>query len=114
MSASSPTTRIVPSATAVVNGDRSGAKERRYGSSDVSENAEGQLRVHLRRQRQAARARDRQARATARRISIVSMSPRSDSAPVTCADAFVAGEEVGDAEPDVVARGLERAGAGAR
>ncbi len=35
MSASSPTARIVPSATAVVNGDSLGWKKRMYGSSDV-------------------------------------------------------------------------------
>ena len=38
MSASSPTTRTVPLATAVVNGDSRGSKKRRYGSSDVSWN----------------------------------------------------------------------------
>ena len=47
MSASSPTTRMVPSATAVVNGDIFGAKKRRYGSSDVSEKRSVQLGVHL-------------------------------------------------------------------
>ena len=57
MSASSPTTRIVPPATAVVNGDSRGSKKRTYGSSDVSREAHRQLGVHLRRQRDAARAR---------------------------------------------------------
>ena len=54
MSASSPTTRIVPLATAVVYGDSCGWNARTYGIERRVGDAERQLRVHLGRERNPA------------------------------------------------------------
>ena len=82
MSASSPTTRIVPSATAVVNGDNCGWKKRMYGSSDVSVNRSvASVSISgvsaMRPDPVTLRRRD------AASISTVSACPRSDNRPVT-------------------------------
>ena len=57
-----------------------------------------QLGVHLRRQREPARSRHREA--LGRRVEVRSSacSPRSDSRPGDLADAFVAGEQIGDVD----------------
>ena len=102
MSASSPTTRTVPSATAVVNGDIFGAKKRMYGSSDVSENRSvNSASISGVRARRPDPDTDRRLDEASK--SIVSIWPRSDRCPWTWPMPSSAGEQVGDADRDVVA-----------
>ena len=82
MSASSPTTRTVPPATALAKGESCGAKKRRYGSSDVLANrrvsSESIWSVIA-----ILPEPDTTSRGDAASSSTVSSSPRSDSRPVS-------------------------------
>ena len=102
---------MVPSATAFVNGDSRGSKKRTYGSSDVSANRTRQLGVHLRRQRDAARAGDDEARRRGLHLQREQLAAQRQAA-VDLTDALVAGEEIVGADLDVVARLVEGARAG--
>ena len=70
-----------------------------------------QLRVHLRRQRDAARAGDHETGRGRFHLQRQQLAAQRQPA-VQLADAFVAGEQVVDAQLDVVSRLVERAGAG--
>ena len=99
---------MVPPATAVVNGERRGSKKRTYGSSEVS------AKRTVSSASISAVSAMRPEPETTRRGEAASISQREQLAAkrqpaVQLADAFVAGEQVVDAELDVVARLVERA-----
>ena len=111
MSDSSPTTRTVPLATAVVNGDSRGSKERRYGSSDVSWN---RIDISaLSRSVSSSRPEpETERRGDAASKSAVSSVAAQRQPARDLTDAFVAHEQIVDARLHVVARLVEVAGAG--
>ncbi len=113
MSASSPTTRIVPPATAFVNGDSRGSKNRRYGSSDVLENRSVSSASICGGQRDAAGAGHHQTGRGGLELDGQQLAAQRETAG-ELADAFVAGEQIVDAHADVVAGLVERAGAAGR
>ena len=107
MLASSPTTRMVPPAIALVNGDSRGSKNRRYGSSDVFENRTVSS-ASIGRSTQSVQSRTYEPRRRGFELRRKS-SPRSESRPVSCPMPFVAGEQIVHAQAHVVPGNLERA-----